>query len=165
MGDNRGAATKTHLIFELHKRGYLVGEDGVDSPTNRCAHFTGVIDSPHTHLLASGATVPDKRLALGADEHTKGNRKALARIPKVAASERSRNTNVVATKTTEVLERRTDKDRVPQAENQTRRELGLPVGVRLDDTGHGRLAKVSASRIVHALTNILSGSFCILQSI
>jgi len=124
-----------HLFAERGKGTDAVREDRLDSPRHGHLHLAWIVDGPNADLLPGFPALLQELLSLGAHEQRKVYREAVTRVPKVGSDDVGREADMIAAEQREVVVCSSQEQRVPDAEDESRREKGLPRGVFAEGEG------------------------------
>lgn len=127
-----------HVFAQILEESSLVGEDGLDTPACCLDHLVLAVDGPNIDIFARLLCIGDESLTIGTDQACKVHGEAGAVLPEVLARRTGRGTNVNTLHRWDVDERRLKELGVPQAKNETRRQVGLELGVGFNDFAHKR---------------------------
>ena len=115
-----------HLFAKRGEGADTVSEDRLDAPRHGDLHLARVVDGPHADFLAGFPALLQELLPLGAHEQREVDGEAVAGVPEVGADNVGREADIVAAKKGEVVVSRPQEERVPDAENESGCEKGLP---------------------------------------
>ena len=115
-----------HLFSQLCEHSHSIRQDCLDTPTRCHSHFPRIIHCPNTYFLPCLSALFQELLPVGTHEQSKVDREPITCVPKVLTDDLWGKTDMISAEKREMVVCGPKEERVPQTEDQTRSQGGLP---------------------------------------